>query len=131
MHVYLDVPAAELRRRIDAQVLIQDDPETDASARAFRHRNVDRCVAARDDLPPGTLILRADQHTPAQLAELVLTAWRTTLLTARAGDAVRRIASRYLGRDAGAAFADSAVADLVIRLEPGELRAWDFADQLP
>jgi PPOX class probable F420-dependent enzyme len=52
------------------------------------------------------------------------------LRTAGAGDAVRRIASRYLGREAGAAYADSAADDLLIRLEPGELRAWDFADQL-
>jgi len=51
------------------------------------------------------------------------------LVTAGADDAVRRIASRYLGREAGAAYADAAADDLLIRLEPGELRAWDFADQ--
>lgn len=44
------------------------------------------------------------------------------------GDAVRRIASRYLGAGAGAAYANSAGDDLLIRLEPGDLRAWDFAD---
>jgi hypothetical protein len=46
------------------------------------------------------------------------------------GDAVRRIASRYLGHEAGAAYADTAGDDLLIRLEPGDLRAWDFADEL-
>jgi PPOX class probable F420-dependent enzyme len=51
------------------------------------------------------------------------------LRTAGVHDAVRRIASRYLGREAGAAYADSAADDLLIRLEPGDLRAWDFADQ--
>jgi PPOX class probable F420-dependent enzyme len=51
------------------------------------------------------------------------------LLTAGAGDAVRRIASRYLGAEAGAAYAESADDDLLIRVEPGELRAWDFADE--
>ena len=45
------------------------------------------------------------------------------------GDAVRRIASRYLGAKAGAAYAESAGDDLLIRLEPGDLRAWDFADE--
>lgn len=55
---------------------------------------------------------------------------RAQLVTAEVGDAVKRIASRYLGRDSGAAYADRAVDDLLIRLEPGELRAWDFADQL-
>ena len=71
LHVFLEVPADELRRRIDAQVL-SDDPDVDAEARAFRHRNVERCTAARKDLPAGTLILRGDQHTPAELADLVL-----------------------------------------------------------
>jgi PPOX class probable F420-dependent enzyme len=55
---------------------------------------------------------------------------RAQLVTAGVDDAVRRIASRYLGRDAGAAYAEAAADDLLIRLEPGELRAWDFADQL-
>jgi len=76
LHVFLDVPPGELRRRIDAQVLDANNPEADASARAFRHRNVDRCVAARAELPAGTLILRGDQHTPAQLADLVVEALR-------------------------------------------------------
>ena len=47
-----------------------------------------------------------------------------------AGDAVRDIAARYLGEREGAAYADSASDDTLIRLEPGRLRAWDFADQL-
>ena len=51
-------------------------------------------------------------------------------VTAGVGDAVQRIASRYLGREAGAAYADRAEDDLLIRLEPGDLRAWDFADEL-
>jgi adenylylsulfate kinase-like enzyme len=72
LHVFLDVPAAELRRRIDTQILDADDPEADASARRFRHGNVDRCVAARADLPAETLVLRADQHSPGELAQLVL-----------------------------------------------------------
>jgi AAA domain-containing protein len=71
-HVFLEVPGDELRRRIDAQVLVADDPETDAANRAFRHRNVDRCVAARAELPAGTLILRGERYTPEQLADLVI-----------------------------------------------------------
>jgi PPOX class probable F420-dependent enzyme len=48
---------------------------------------------------------------------------------AAAGDAVRRIACRYLGAEAGAAYADSSGDDVLIRLEPGDLRAWDFTDE--
>ena len=44
---------------------------------------------------------------------------------------VRRIAVRYLGPQVGARYAETAGDDLVIRLEPGELRAWDFADDYP
>lgn len=51
------------------------------------------------------------------------------LVTAGAGDAVKRIASRYLGGQAGAAYAERGADDLLIRLEPGVLRAWDFADE--
>jgi len=52
------------------------------------------------------------------------------LVTAGVENAVNRMASRYLGREAGAAYAGRAADDLLIRLEPGDLRAWDFADEL-
>src|SRR5215467_11381954 len=52
------------------------------------------------------------------------------LVTAGVADAVTRIASRYLGPEAGEAYARSGADDLLIHLEPGDLRAWDFADQL-
>jgi PPOX class probable F420-dependent enzyme len=55
---------------------------------------------------------------------------RAQLVTAGVDNAVQRIACRYLGRDDGAAYADRAADDLLIRLEPGDLRAWDFADEL-
>jgi predicted kinase len=76
LHVFLEASPEELHRRIDAQVLHEDNPEADASARAFRHRNVERCAAACAGLPASTLILRSDQHTPAQLADLVVHALR-------------------------------------------------------
>jgi PPOX class probable F420-dependent enzyme len=53
---------------------------------------------------------------------------RAQLSRATDGDAVRRIASRYLGAAAGAAYAQGARDDILIRLEPGNLRGWDFAD---
>lgn len=74
LHIFLEVPAEELRRHIDEQVFFADDPAHDASARSFRHQNVERCVAARSELPPGTLKLRSDTHSPAQLTDLVLRA---------------------------------------------------------
>ena len=41
-----------------------------------------------------------------------------------------RIASRYIGPEKGAAYVRSAGGDdVTLRLEPGDLRAWDFADE--
>lgn len=43
----------------------------------------------------------------------------------------RRIAKRYLGEEAGEAYASDPNDEVVtLRLEPGDLRAWDFADDL-
>jgi hypothetical protein len=41
---------------------------------------------------------------------------------------VREIAVRYLGDEDGKTYADRGSDDTLIRLEPGRLRAWDFAD---
>ena len=41
-----------------------------------------------------------------------------------------RIATRYVGPEKGAEYVEEAAYDSVIaRLEPGELRVWDFADE--
>jgi PPOX class probable F420-dependent enzyme len=45
-------------------------------------------------------------------------------------EVVRDIAGRYLGEDAGAAYADRGDDDTLIRIAPGHLRAWDFVDDL-
>src|SRR6266511_4161277 len=45
-------------------------------------------------------------------------------------EVVRRIAIRYLGESAGNAYAERAMDDVLIRIGPGELRAWDFSDEL-
>ena len=42
----------------------------------------------------------------------------------------RRIATRYVGEEEAAADTDALRgADVIVRLEPGSLRAWDFADE--
>lgn len=42
--------------------------------------------------------------------------------------AVERVAVRYLGEARGRRYAESAPDDIVVRLQPGHLRAWDFSD---
>ena len=55
---------------------------------------------------------------------------RATVGKEGAEEVTRRIAIRYLGPEQGARYADlMSQADLaLIRIEPGVLRAWDFAD---
>jgi PPOX class probable F420-dependent enzyme len=44
-------------------------------------------------------------------------------------EAQRRIAVRYLGRQAGEAYAsEPSGREVILRVEPGEMRIWDFAD---
>ncbi|HUJ08175.1 MAG TPA: TIGR03618 family F420-dependent PPOX class oxidoreductase [Streptosporangiaceae bacterium] len=87
-------------------------------------RNVKAAHLRRD---PRASIVVCDHSPPYRGVEVRCTA---RLVTAGVDEVVRRIASRYLGPYAGARYADTAGDDLLIRLEPGELRAWDFADQI-
>jgi hypothetical protein len=42
----------------------------------------------------------------------------------------RRIAARYIGEDDAAADTEALRgADVIVRLEPGAIRVWDFADE--
>jgi PPOX class probable F420-dependent enzyme len=86
-------------------------------------RNVKAAHLRRD---PRASIVVCEHSPPYRGVEVRC---RAQLLTAGVHDALRRIASRYLGHQAGAAYAESAGDDLLVRLEPGGLRAWDFADE--
>jgi PPOX class probable F420-dependent enzyme len=56
---------------------------------------------------------------------------RAVLEQSGAHEAARRLAVRYLGVEAGEEYAAGGGDDVLIRLEPGKLRAWDFADEYP
>ena len=46
-------------------------------------------------------------------------------------DVLGRTARRYFGDEVGAGFAESFTRPgVVIRIEPGELRAWDYEDEV-
>ena len=48
-----------------------------------------------------------------------------------AAEAFLRIAIRYLGDEAGEVYAGEPTGkEIILRLEPGELRTWDFAEDL-
>ena len=84
------------------------------NARLLRH-DPRASIVVYDDVPPYAGVeLRGE-------ARLTTEDERATL---------RRIAVRYLGERAGNAYADAAGWEgVVLRLEPGTLRIWDFVDE--
>lgn len=56
---------------------------------------------------------------------------RATVSTEGAHEVALRIAIRYLGRERGTAFVADESDDALIRLEPGRMRVWDFANEYP
>jgi PPOX class probable F420-dependent enzyme len=74
---------------------------------------------------PRASIVVYDDGPPYRGLELRATA---RLSTPEDRSIVRRIATRYLGPEAADEYAETSGDDLLIRLEPGELRVWDFAD---
>jgi PPOX class probable F420-dependent enzyme len=74
---------------------------------------------------PRASIVVCDDSPPYRGLELRA---RARLSVSQDRSIVRRIATRYLGPEAGERYAETSGDDLLIRLEPGELRAWDFAD---
>jgi PPOX class probable F420-dependent enzyme len=90
-------------------------------------------VTGRDDVKavhlrrdPRATILVYEHTPPYRGVELRAQA---VLTESGAQEAARRLAVRYLGPEEGEAYVAGGVDDLLIRLEPGEVRAWDFADE--
>lgn len=76
---------------------------------------------------PRASIVVAESEVPLRAVEL---RGRARILEAGAFQTAVRIASRYLGPERGAAYVGADDGEHVtIRLEPGELRAWDFRDE--
>ena len=74
LHVFLEAEAAVLRERHDARVHIPGSSGTNQSAREWALSRIDAAVAAAARQPGGTLRLRSDRLTPAELADEVLAA---------------------------------------------------------
>jgi PPOX class probable F420-dependent enzyme len=76
---------------------------------------------------PRANIVVCEHSLPYRAVELRTEA---RLVTADVEEATLRIASRYLGSKGAAAYIAAGGDDLLVRLEPGTLRTWDFADDL-
>ncbi|MFD0266105.1 AAA family ATPase [Streptomyces sp. NPDC127106] len=71
-HFFLEVDAPELRRRIEAQVIHEDDPVRDADVRKWRLDQVERCLAARRLMPRDTVFIDSQGNTPEGNAGTVM-----------------------------------------------------------
>jgi gluconate kinase len=74
LHVFLEADADVLRERLDAHVDIPGNPEANQSAREWALSRIDAAIVAAARQPGGTLMLRSDRLTPAELADEVLAA---------------------------------------------------------
>jgi predicted kinase len=74
LHVFLEVDAGVLRQRLSARAPISVNPGTSQSAREWALSRIGAAIAAGARPPSGTLMLRSDRLTPAQLADEVLAA---------------------------------------------------------
>jgi hypothetical protein len=72
LHVFLEVDADVLRERLNARVTDPKYTEWDQAARELGMTGIDEMVAAAARQPAGTLLLRSDRLTPAELADEVL-----------------------------------------------------------
>ena len=92
LHVFLEADADVLRERHDARVDIPDNPEAKQPAREWALSRIDAAIVAAARQPGGTLMLRSDRLTPAELADEVLA--RADLRQAHAdGKRMRQAAS--------------------------------------
>jgi predicted kinase len=72
LHVFLEADAGVLRDRLNARVTDPRYSEWDQAARELGMPGVDEMVAAAARQSAGTLMLRSDRLTPAELADEVL-----------------------------------------------------------
>nr|ADZ45340.1 kinase [Streptomyces sp. NRRL 30471] len=71
-HFFLEVDGKELCRRIEAQVIHENDLTRDADVRAWRLAQVGRGLAARQDMPVGTVFLDSQANTPSENCSRVM-----------------------------------------------------------
>lgn len=80
---------------------------------------------ARD---PRVTIVVAEQEPPYRGVEIRAEA---VIADEPYGRTIRRIGRRYVGRAADDQWAEDDATGVVIRIAPGDLRAWDFRDDYP
>lgn len=89
-------------------------------------------------VPEGDIKLRHLERDPRATVVVFDHSWpgrgfevrgMATISRERRTEVSRRLSVRYLGPTNGNAYADRVGPGVVIRLEPGTIRAWDFVDE--
>jgi PPOX class probable F420-dependent enzyme len=89
-------------------------------AESVKHRHLQR--------DPRASLVVAESALPLRAVEV---RGQARIVTDGAWDSARRISARYMGQEgADALVGPDEGRDVIVRLEPGDLRAWDFADNL-
>ena len=76
---------------------------------------------------PRAAVVVYDHHWPARGIEVRGLA---TLSTEDSLEVSRRLSIRYLGPVNGERYAAKVTTGIVVRVEPGKVRAWDFVDEI-
>ena len=76
---------------------------------------------------PRAAVVVYDHHWPARGLEVRGIA---TLTTDGSAELTRRLSLRYLGPVNGERYAAKVTPGIVVRVEPGALRAWDYIDEI-
>jgi PPOX class probable F420-dependent enzyme len=76
---------------------------------------------------PRASILVFDNEPPYRGVEIRTTA---QLFEVDRAEVVLEMSVRYLGQEAGEAYAADSADSVLVRLEPGSVRSWDFADDI-
>jgi PPOX class probable F420-dependent enzyme len=75
---------------------------------------------------PRATIVVAESEPPLRGMEVRTTA---EFIEQGVAETARRIAAKYIGEEKGAAYVESlGGVDVIVRLTPGDIRIWDFAD---
>jgi PPOX class probable F420-dependent enzyme len=76
---------------------------------------------------PRATIVVAESEPPLRGIEVRTTA---VFIEQEVAETARRVAARYIGEGEGAAYVESLGGeDVIVRLTPGHIRIWDFADE--
>jgi PPOX class probable F420-dependent enzyme len=76
---------------------------------------------------PRASLLVYDNEPPYRGVEIRTTAQLSEIDRA---DVVLEMSIRYLGEEAGRAYAAGSADSVLVRLEPGHVRTWDFSDEM-